>query len=184
MRRGWFKSVIASSACLLNIIAIALTFVAGPAFAFDCQADPSPINPAVTITLDTATAWQPRGGQVRVKVESQTLSLENVSLTACIRWADIKDERFGGPLSVQLVEAKSITAPSSAVYAVTVPQSLERLGSSWFDRVYDSLRATSTIPGKFDAAHIVPIADLRFVVSGGGLTGPADVVNPVGITSV
>src|ERR1700679_1781693 len=99
-------------------VIVMIAFAPARAAAFDCNATAqSPINSAVEITPDPGTAWQPRGGQVRITVQSQTLSLENIEITACFRWAGITGEQYLAPADVQLVEAKSVKAPSNAVYA-------------------------------------------------------------------
>ena len=150
----------------------------GPAAAADCNAMPVKVPSDVVIKVDPGTAWQPRGGQVRIVVESATQALKGADVTVCFRWSSGKDAPYLPPATVQAAEA----TPMKAVYRVTVPE-LKRVESSWFDRLMGKLPADPTQPAQFDNGMIVPVADVKVIV-GTAESTLATAVLEVGVTSV
>jgi hypothetical protein len=151
----------------------------GPALAADCNAPPPNPKPSdVVVTVDPGTAWQPRGGQIRVVVESATQMLKGTDVTVCFRWSSGQQAQYLPPAAVQAVES----TPMKAVYRVTVPE-LKRVDSSWFDRVSGRLPADPTQPAQFDNGLIVPVADVKVIVGTAEAT-LATTVLEVGVTSV
>jgi hypothetical protein len=151
----------------------------GPAAAADCNAaPPNPMPSDVVVKVDQGTAWQPRGGQVRIVVESATQMLKGTDVTVCFRWSSGQAAQYLPPAAVQAAES----TPMKAVYRVTVPE-LKRVESSWFDRVSGKLPADPTQPAQFDNGMIVPVADVKVIV-GTAESTLATTVLEVGVTSV
>ncbi len=151
----------------------------GPAAAADCNAaPPNPMPSDVVVKVDQGTAWQPRGGQVRIVVESATQMLKGIGVTVCFRWSSGQQAQYLPPAAVQAAES----TPMKAVYRVTVPE-LKRVGSSWFDRVSGKLPTDPTQPTQFDNGMIVPVADVKVIV-GTAESTLATTVLEVGVTSV
>jgi hypothetical protein len=160
--------------------------VAFPATAetFDCNAaNASPPPSDVTIALDPATPWQPRGGTVRVILRSVTQALKDVDVTVCFRWSGVGNGvKYLPPAAVQLVEATA----AKVVYDVTLPDgsALPAVRSSWFGRLLGVPPVTSPPqPTQFDNLMIVPIADAVVIVGTSDNVLAATVLQ-VGITSV
>ena len=170
-RRAWFSL----AACLWA----GLLLPGGPVAAADCNAAPSNPRPSdVVVKVDPGTAWQPRGGQIRIVVESATQMLKGTDVTVCFRWSSGQQAQYLPPAAVQAAES----TPMKAVYRVTVPE-LKRVESSWFDRVSGRLPADPTQPTQFDNGMIVPVADVKVIV-GTAESTLATTVLEVGVTSV
>jgi hypothetical protein len=151
----------------------------GPAVAADCNAAPPNPKPSdVVVKVDPGTAWQPRGGQMRIVVESATQMLKGIGVTVCFRWSSGQQAQYLPPAAVQAAES----TPMKAVYRVTVPE-LKRVESSWFDRVSGKLPTDPTQPTQFDNGMIVPVADVKVIV-GTAESTLATTVLEVGVTSV
>jgi hypothetical protein len=151
----------------------------GPAVAADCNAAPPNPKPSdVVVKVDPGTAWQPRGGQMRIVVESATQMLKGTDVTVCFRWSSGQQAQYLPPAAVQAAES----TPMKAVYRVTVPE-LKRVESSWFDRVSGKLPTDPTQPTQFDNGMIVPVADVKVIV-GTAESTLATTVLEVGVTSV
>lgn len=156
-----------------------LLLAGGPAAAADCNtAPPNPKPSDVVVKVDPATAWQPRGGQVRIVVESATQMLKGSDVTVCFRWSSGKDALYLPSAAVQAAEA----TPTKVVYRVTVPE-LKRVDTSWFDRLGGKLPTDPTQPAQFDNGMIVPVADVKVIV-GTAESTLATAVLEVGVTSV
>jgi hypothetical protein len=137
----------------------------------------------ITITLDPATSWQPRGGEVRVVVESKTQPLKDIDAMVCFRWSGRdKAADYLPPSAVRVAEFSSNAAPGKAVFIVTVPN-LERVKSSWFDRLSGKPAETADQPEQFDNGMIVPVADMKVVLVRSNAVVTTTVLD-VGITSV
>jgi hypothetical protein len=170
-RRAWLSL----AACLWA----GLLLPGGPAAAADCNAAPPNPRPSdVVVKVDPGTAWQPRGGQIRIVVESATQMLKGTDVTVCFRWSSGQQAQYLPPAAVQAAES----TPMKAVYRVTVPE-LKRVESSWFDRVSGRLPADPTQPTQFDNGMIVPVADVKVIV-GTAESTLATTVLEVGVTSV
>ena len=151
----------------------------GPAAAADCNAAaPNPKPSDVVVKVDQGTAWQPRGGQMRIVVESATQLLKGTDVTVCFRWSSGQQAQYLPPAAVQAAES----TPMKAVYRVTVPD-LKRVNSSWFDRLSGRLPADPTQPAQFDNGMIVPVADVKVIVGTAEAT-LATAILEVGVTSV
>jgi hypothetical protein len=140
-----------------------------------------PKKPAViTVTLDPSTVWQPRGGQVRLVLESsQPQALADVRVTARFHWS-ANDSAVYWPAVVDLIELKG----TKATYRVAVPdKDFPALSSSWFDRIGSQLfSSVPPVPGRFDALQTVPLADLRVEVTGPPAAGGTPSISPVDVT--
>ena len=170
-RRAWLSL----AACLWA----GLLLPGGPAAAADCNAAPPNPKPSdVVVKVDPGTAWQPRGGQIRIVVESATQMLKGTDVTVCFRWSSGQQAQYLPPAAVQAAES----TPMKAVYRVTVPE-LKRVDSSWFDRLSGKLPADPTQPTQFDNGMIVPVADVKVIV-GTAESTLATTVLEVGVTSV
>lgn len=147
-----------------------------------CKQAKSPTTD-ITVALDPATSWQPRGGEVRVVVESKVQSLKDIDAMVCFRWSrKDKPAEWGDPSAVRVVEFSSATPPGKAVFSVTVPH-LEPVQSSWFSRLWGTPPAAGNQPDQFDAGNIVPVADMKVVLVRSNAVLTAAVVD-VGVTSV
>ena len=156
-----------------------LLLPSGPAAAADCNtAPPKPVPSDVVVKLDPGTAWQPRGGQVRIVVESATQALKGTDVVVCFRWSSGKEALYLPPAAVQAAES----TPAKAVYRVTVPE-LKRVDSSWFDRLSGKPPTDPSQPAQFDNGMIVPVADVKVIV-GTAESTLATAVLEVGVTSV
>ena len=66
----------------------------------------------IAISLDPGTAWQPRGGQVRVVVESKVQPLSDIDAVVCFRWARTeKPADWPSPSPVRVAEFSSTAQP-------------------------------------------------------------------------
>lgn len=156
-----------------------LLLAGGPAAAADCNAPPPDPKPSdLVVKVDPGTAWQPRGGQVRIVVESATQMLKGTDVTVCFRWSSGKEAPYLPAAAVQAAEA----TPTKVVYRVTVPE-LKRVDSTWFERLTGRLPADPTQPTQFDNGMIVPVADVKVIVGTAEAT-LASTVLEVGVTSV
>lgn len=137
----------------------------------------------ITVALDPSTSWQPRGGEVRVVVESKTQPLKDIDAMVCFRWSGRdKAAAWLAPSAVRVVEFSSNTVPAKAVFSVTVPN-LERVKSSWFSRLWGTPSEAGDQPDQFDTGMIVPVADMKVVLVRSNAVLTTAVVD-VGVTSV
>lgn len=179
--RWHYRGLLRAVATLLSaVVAPCLAF---PALALDCKTAPTVSSAEFVVTVDPSTAWQPRGGQVRILLQSNTQSLKDVAVQACFKWSGVGVDAFQPAPMVQLVEIAG-DVPGKAVYTVAVPDgSIPLVKSNWFGRLFGSGTVAPGDPDSYDAGHIVPIADLRIVLSrSGAAVAVAD--RSVGITSV
>ena len=94
------------------------------AAAAHCNAAPPNAKPSdIVVKVDQGTAWQPRGGQVRIVVESATQMLKGTDVTVCFRWSTDQAAQYLPPATVQAAES----TPTKAVYRVTVPTDLKHV---------------------------------------------------------
>ena len=113
----------------------------------------------MTVELDRATAWQPRGGHVLIIVQSNRPDvLPEAKLTAQFRWSGHGEATPYWSAPLDLVEQKA----GKAIYRVSVPdREFPELKSSWFDRIGSQLFSSiEAVPGRFEALQTVPVADL------------------------
>ena len=150
-----------------------------------------PKKPAIiTVTLDPstvlqprgATVWQPRGGQVRLVLESTQPFADvfaEMRVTARFHWNSAQQEAV-----VELIDVKG----AKATYRVAVPdKEMEALSSQWWERILSLFPNAKPVPGDFYPLQTVPIADLQVEVKGAGTPpsiSPVNVTLKIGITSV
>jgi hypothetical protein len=115
-------------------------------------------NSQISVSVDPTTAWQPRGGSVIFRVESKTVDLNGATVTVCFGWND-RIAEVSTP-RIQSFDANAI------VYHVMVPKDLPH--------------APADVETE---APWVPAANMRIIVSGGKVSPPIDVVEPIGITT-
>lgn len=175
--RGLQRAVVA---LLSALVALGLAL---PAVALDCKMAATVPSAEFIVTVDPSTAWQPGGGQIRMLVQSNTQSLKDVAVQACFKWSGVPIDAFQPAPLVQLVEIAG-DIPGKAVYIVSVPDgSIPLVKSNWFGRLFGGGAVAPGDPDSYDAARIVPMADLRIVLSrSGAAVAVAD--RSVGITSV
>jgi len=179
--RCYIRGLLRAVATLLSaVVALCLAL---PALALECKTAPMVSSAEFVVTVDPSTAWQPRSGQIRILIQSNTLSLKDVAVQACFKWSGLDNDAFQPAPLVQLVEIVG-DIPGKAVYSVSVPdRALPPVKSNWFGRLFGSSTAAPGDPDSYDAARIVPVADLRIVLSkSGAALAVAD--RSVGITSV
>jgi Fibronectin type III domain len=147
-----------------------------------CKAQAKSPATDITIARDPATSWQPRGGEVRVVVESKVQTLKDIDAVICFRWSRKgTPAEWGGPAPVRVVEFSSATPPAKAVFSVTVPN-LPPVTSSWFGR-FGGTTAAGDQPDQFDTGMIVPLAEMKVVlVRANAVLTTAEL--EVGVTSV
>jgi hypothetical protein len=128
-----------------------------------------------TVTLNPATAWQPRHGEVILKVEDRPESLAGLRISACWSWAGQQDAQ-----SEQRIRGVVHFRPSDVQGVVNVGMpvpDLDNSGDSLFKRV------SGRSAHRFESFGTVPVAALRVIVAGNaGIL--ADTEIDVGITSV
>ncbi len=137
-------------------------------------------HPPVTVTVNKATSWQPRGGVVLVAIEADQREIKGLAVRACFGWSKAAPQAFFTKENLQgFEEAFAALRPSDkpgdhvTSIGVTVPP-LRDAPSSVLDRWFSGDRGAGF--------GIVPVADLRLI--GYDENGKLfDVVCPVGITS-
>lgn len=141
----------------------------------DCDAKPQaalPTRTPVILTVDPATTWQPRGGQVQVKLAGDRADIAYVSARACFRWAQGETWRFA-PATVQI---RPSDPDGTANFGIVVPYLVDAP-----ETIFQRIRASGTL--RSDGFGMVPDTDLRIIVaSDRGII--ADNLYSVGITSV
>lgn len=160
--------------------------------------NPKPVaNGPITVTVNGATTWQPRGGEVLVEVNSSDATLGSLHYMACFTWDDIDSASYANGATLEkanpgasakghdaVAEGDWMTGfvkirPSSQSgvvnLGVTVPpmrSSLSNLGSRWKGD------APSTGMG------LVPVSYLRIIGYDKDNNVLADELRPIGITSI
>jgi hypothetical protein len=144
-----------------------------------CAADPltaTPVSTRVAVTVNPATTWQPRGGEVIVKLEGDKALLAGERITACWRWgkAPMADPAASRPFFRGLIHNR----PSDLEGVVNIGLMVPDLASApeWF--------LTRVLPGGTlwtDGFGIVPAAEVRVILTND--TGPPETtVVRIGVT--
>jgi hypothetical protein len=138
-------------------------------------------QPPVSVTINPATAWQPRGGEVIVSVKIDTTALAGLSFQACFDWDGAPPEGASTPDRAKTAswqEGPVMVRPSDQIgivnLGVIVPP-LKPAPTSFYSRWFSGVRSTGL--------GLVPVADMRLI----GYTRDGvvfDEVRAVGITSV
>jgi hypothetical protein len=130
------------------------------------------------VTVHPDTSWRPVGGEVRVDIEGQNITLDGLMVKACCRprlWDPSRKYVPGDPVKVYSWVGNKIDL---GIVVPPVDENGARAG--WFD---DYVSARFLTMQKYSS--LVPIRDLRIIGTGGpAATTPLDVVVPIGITSV
>lgn len=145
--------------------------------------DPPKTAPkVVAVTVNPATRWQPRGGEVIVAITGDAVELATLTVRACFGWSTAPPDKIYTPLSLEdtfKYDAFTQVRPSErggvVNIGVIVPWELDRASAS-FRRRWEG--ATRTF-----AFGSIPTASLRLI--GYNEKGVVfDVVKPIGITTV
>jgi hypothetical protein len=138
-------------------------------------------HPPISITINPATRWQPRGGEVLVSISADASLFRSFTVRACFGWSTAEAENyFSSPnlrdtfKNTAFVQVRPNQRSEVLDIGVTVPN-LRLAPSSIFDRW-----GTAT---RFTGMGVIPVADMRLIgYNDSGMV--FDVVRPVGITSV
>lgn len=159
-----------------------------PAFAFaaDCAGSKPSFNSDITVTIDPATIWQPRGGHVKIVVESHNIPLADLVPVACFRWSDDDTASYRSSSPIELFATTGLGVHARMIYLVTVPiEALAPVPSLWPFRLFAwPHRWAPNSSMRFDGADTVPLAQLRFILASTDGTAVVDVVKDVGVTSI
>jgi hypothetical protein len=157
---------------------LVLASVACPAWAATplpgCAAPPQTVaagHPMV-VTINPATAWQPRGGLVLVEIRGDATILAGLILRACIGWVGPE-----GAASTKeaAVERRASDRTDIINIGVELPD-IQLIKGSWPDRIWHGQE-------RFTGLGIVPLANLRIL--GANESGVVlDETRQVGITSL
>ena len=142
---------------------------------------PAPLpagNVKLTVTIDPASAWRPRGGEVRFTIKGADTSADGMMIVTCFRWAtdDARDNPWVQSPAVRMVDNSTAGAPT---FAASVPRNLPPAPGGWWDRIRGRTARGAGVLG------IVPLADFRVMARSAEPANwsPLDVVQPVGVTS-
>jgi hypothetical protein len=141
--------------------------------------EPTTTLPPISITVNPATIWQPRGGEVIVAVVGDAALFKGFTLRACFGWSEAAPGKFFTQENLgNFGDAFVRVRPSDTIgllnIGVIVPN-LSDAPSNFLTRWLGGRRSTGL--------GIVPIADLRLIgYNDAGIL--FDTVRPVGITSV
>jgi hypothetical protein len=170
--------------CLL-IVALILRAAMLPAAADapalpDCNAPPQTVQPSqhlAVVDLNQSTTWQPRAGEIILRIDADRNMLEAVALRACLRWGtgQLADPASKRPFDMEApVHIRPYDVDGAVNLGVVVP-ALAPPPESFLTRVLPQGTLRS------DGFGLVPVADLRLIAVG-RMGVLADVVFPVGIT--
>lgn len=157
-----------------------------PSFVVDCNKPTADLPRAadhgpVSVTVNAATAWQPRGGEVLIAVMGDSENFSGLNFKACFGWnnADAKDYFSAKNLNAvawyqSFVKVRPTDQSGTLNLGVIVP-SLDWAPTEFFQR-WVSI-------GRSSGLGLVPVADLRLIAytKDGVLF---DEVRPIGITNV
>ncbi len=136
-------------------------------------------SPPISVTVNPATIWQPRGGEVIVAVVADAALLKGFTARACFGWSAAGADKFFTPENLaHFGEAFIRIRPSDTLglvnLGIVVPD-LPEASSDVITRWLAGARSTGL--------GVVPVADMRLIgYSDAGVL--FDVVRPVGVTSV
>jgi hypothetical protein len=116
------------------------------------------------VNVDPTTVWQPLGGAVLLRVGGN-VDLTGASVTVCFNWSD-----------------KSAKTTNYKTTFVSTPRIQPSDGTTVVYRVVVPVALAFAPPGVNFEAPWVPAANMRVVISGGKVSPPIDVVEPIGIT--
>ncbi|MDB5371616.1 MAG: Fibronectin type protein [Belnapia sp.] len=143
----------------------------------DCNVrpQPQPVLPSrapILLTVNPATTWQPRGGEVLVKLAGDRADIAYFSVRACFRWAQGEAWSFA-PATVQI---RPSDLDGTANLGIVVPYLRDAP-----ETIVQRVKASGTL--RSDGFGMVPDTDLRIIVATDrGII--ADNLYSVGITSV
>lgn len=136
----------------------------------------------VSVAINPATRWQPRGGEVLVEVTSKPEQMRSFTVLACFGWGNAPRETFFSPQNLaETFESQAfarIRPPTNGkLDLINVGVIVPQIGPapSVFTRWLGRARSAGF--------GVIPIADMRLI--GYNDTGVLfDEVQPIGITSV
>jgi hypothetical protein len=141
-----------------------------------CEADPQPLADGgfkVAFVPDSATAWQPTGGEVRFVLKGDGIPAADMKVDVCFRWHGRHGPMPWHPAPPpRIVESKQ----NEVTLAVLVPQELREDWPNWFD--FGNAQQV-----EYSGFNLVPLADMHIVsTSMSAAWTRIDVVQQVGIT--
>jgi hypothetical protein len=155
-----------------------------PAVVVSCDKPSSPRvtdHGPISVSVNPATAWQPRGGEVLIAVKGEPTRFVGLSFLACFAWNRIQAKDYfsaAGLGSATWEEGFVMVRPSDQTglmnLGVVVPP-LDWAPTGLLDRWFSPVRSAGL--------GLVPVADMRLIA----YTKEAvlfDEVRPVGITNV
>ena len=138
---------------------------------------PTPISTRLAVTVNPVTIWQPRGGEVIVKLDGDKNLLAGTRITACWRWGEGPVAGSAGQAAFArgLVHNRPSDIEGVVNFGVMVPY-LPSAPESFPARVFPGGRLWS------DGFGTVPVAELRLILDN-GTDPPEAVVVHIGITN-
>lgn len=138
-------------------------------------------NGPISVTVNAATTWQPRGGEVLIAVNGEAPKLAGLTVLSCFAWSRAPAQDYFSAANLAKTdwyEAFVVMRPSDqiglrnlGVIVPSLPWSKSSIWSRWFSTDRSS------------GLGLVPVVDVRLI----GYTPSGvlfDEVRPVGITSV
>ena len=152
----------------------------GPPSLPGCDAPPlapDPVQQRAVILVNPATAWQPRGGEVILRIEAERAMLDAIALRACLRWGtgEITDPASRRPYDIEAQVRVRPYETDTVVNAGVIVPNLKDAPEGLLARLLPAGKLRT------DGFDLVPVADLRVIAV--GQTGVlADITFPIGIT--
>jgi hypothetical protein len=141
---------------------------------------PVPDRGLISVSVNAATAWQPRGGEVLVAVKGNAAAFTGLYFKACFGWNSAQAKDYFSPANLKSMTSEGFVTvrPSDVTgiinLGVIVPP-LDSAPTNLYDRWLSNVRSSGL--------GLVPVADMRLI----GYTKDAvlfDEVRPVGVTNV
>jgi hypothetical protein len=139
------------------------------------------VRPPLTVAVNPATRWQPRGGTVLVTISAPPGRLKAFDLHVCFGWSDAPPESYFEPANLEktfkqraFVAILPSTQEGVVNIAVTVPD-LDNAPHNFWTRLGSN--------DHFSGLGAVPVADMRVIGYSDGEV-VFDVVREVGVTNV
>jgi hypothetical protein len=159
---------------------------AQPAFAVDCKTPTSDLphgaeHGPISVTVNAATVWQPRGGEVLIAVTGDPADFSGVSFKACFGWNDAGANEYFSADNLKRVDwyygFVNVRPPdvSGTVNLGVIVPPLPLAPTQFFTRWFGT--------GRSSGLGLVPVADLRLIAYTKDRV-LFDEVRPVGITTV
>jgi hypothetical protein len=135
--------------------------------------------PPVSVTVNPATTWQPRGGEVIIAVQGDAALFKGFTVRACIGWSEVGPDKFFTPENLRRFGSAFVRVrPSDMLGVVNLGVVIPNLSDAPVNFVMRWFGG-----GPSTGFGLVPVADMRLIgYNDAGVL--FDVVRPIGITSI